>query len=282
MGIGKTPSRPLDVAGPINTSDHYEISGSTVLAIASGATSLFVGAGAGRLNGGNDNSFLGYQAGYNNTSGMNNTFLGNQAGLNNINANANTFVGTFAGYTNASGANNTFLGYSAGNNNVSGGSNVFLGFSAGSNETGSNKLYIANSGTNPPLIYGDFSTGNVGLGTTNPTLGPLQMGSGAYVSAGGIWTNASSRSYKEEIANLTLDAALKTLGGLNPVTYRYKTARDEKHVGFIAEDVPDLVATKDRKGISPMDIVAVLTKVVQYQQAENDDLRRRLEALENR
>jgi len=30
--------------------------------------------------------------------------------------------------------------------------------------------------------------------------------------------------------------------------------------------VPDLVATKDRKGLSPMDIVAVLTKVVQQQQ----------------
>ncbi|MCK7574508.1 MAG: hypothetical protein MZV65_00275 [Chromatiales bacterium] len=37
-------------------------------------------------------------------------------------------------------------------------------------------------------------------------------------------------------------------------------------MGFIAEDVPDLVATKDRKGLSPMDIVAVMTKVVQEQQ----------------
>ena len=33
----------------------------------------------------------------------------------------------------------------------------------------------------------------------------------------------------------------------------------------IAEDVPGLVATKDRKGLSPMDVVAVLTKVVQDQ-----------------
>jgi hypothetical protein len=36
-------------------------------------------------------------------------------------------------------------------------------------------------------------------------------------------------------------------------------------VGFIAEDVPALVARKDRKSLSPMDIVAVLTKVVQEQ-----------------
>lgn len=39
-------------------------------------------------------------------------------------------------------------------------------------------------------------------------------------------------------------------------------------MGFIAEDVPDLVATPNRKSLSPMDIVAVLTKVVQEQQNE--------------
>jgi hypothetical protein len=38
------------------------------------------------------------------------------------------------------------------------------------------------------------------------------------------------------------------------------------HVGFIAEDVPELVATSDWKGLESMDIVAVLTKVVQEQQ----------------
>jgi hypothetical protein len=54
--------------------------------------------------------------------------------------------------------------------------------------------------------------------------------------------------------------------GLEPVKYNYKDDHEEMHVGFIAEDVPDLVATKDRKGLSPMDIVAVLTRVVQEQQ----------------
>jgi len=38
------------------------------------------------------------------------------------------------------------------------------------------------------------------------------------------------------------------------------------HVGFIAEDVPEFVATSDRNGLESMDIVAVLTKVVQEQQ----------------
>jgi len=35
---------------------------------------------------------------------------------------------------------------------------VMLGYFAGFNETGSNKLYIDNSSTTTPLIYGDFST----------------------------------------------------------------------------------------------------------------------------
>lgn len=43
----------------------------------------------------------------------------------------------------------------------------------------------------------------------------------------------------------------------------------EKHVGLISEEVPDLIEPKDRKGLSPMDIVAVLTKVVQEQQKTN-------------
>ena len=106
--------------------------------------------------------------------------------------------------------------------------------------------------------------GKVGFGV-NPAY-PLHMANGAYVSAGGAWTDASSRDYKDDIAELGADAAVKTLAGLNPVTFKYKAGEDERHVGFIAEDVPELVATKDRKGMSPMDVVAVLTKVVKEQQ----------------
>jgi hypothetical protein len=52
---------------------------------------------------------------------------------------------------------------------------------------------------------------------------------------------------------------------LNPVGFRYKNEPDEQYLGFIAEDVPELVATNDRKSLAPMDITAVLTKVVQDQ-----------------
>ena len=125
------------------------------------------------------------------------------------------------------------------------------------------------------------SSGYLGVGTTSPSY-PLQMGSGAYVSAGGVWMNASSREYKKEIQGLTIDEAVDTLQGLNPVQFSYRASSDERHVGFIAEDVPALVATKDRKGMSSMDVVAVLTKVVQEQQKTIAELSRKVAKLENR
>ncbi|HEX6641186.1 MAG TPA: hypothetical protein VF215_08730, partial [Thermoanaerobaculia bacterium] len=56
----------------------------------------------------------------------------------------------------------------------------------------------------------------------------------------------------------------------------------EMNVGFIAEEVPDLVATADRKGLSSMDVVAVLTKVMQEQQRTIEDLQTRLQQLEQK
>ena len=61
---------------------------------------------------------------------------------------------------------------------------------------------------------------------------------------------------------------MTTLDGLQPVRYNYRNSRDEEYVGFIAEDVPELVAMNNRKGLSAMDIAAVLTKVAQEQKAE--------------
>ncbi len=83
-------------------------------------------------------------------------------------------------------------------------------------------------------------------------------------------TNASSRQLKDNIEALSLDQALDVVRTLEPVTYTYKAEPDEPQVGFIAEDVPELVATQSRKELSPMDIVGVLTKVVQDQQARLD------------
>jgi hypothetical protein len=94
----------------------------------------------------------------------------------------------------------------------------------------------------------------------------LDMQSGATCTSGGVWTSVSTREAKENIKNLTSNEAIAALDGLNPVKFNYKAEKEEKYVGFIAEDVPELVASKDRKRLTSMDIVAVLTKVVKEQQ----------------
>jgi hypothetical protein len=82
----------------------------------------------------------------------------------------------------------------------------------------------------------------------------------------GTWNPASSRELKENIQNLTLSEARDALTGLNPVKYNYKKDKEEPRVGFIAEDVPELVAMNGRKNLGTVDIIAVLTKVIQEQQ----------------
>jgi len=116
--------------------------------------------------------------------------------------------------------------------------------------------------------------GNVGIGVSRPEH-PLEMTSGAYVSAGGVWTNRSSRADKENINSLSTDAATAAIMQLEPVTFRYRNEQGETYVGFVAEDVPPLLTTADGQSLSAMDVVAALTKVVQAQQ-------RRIEALEAR
>lgn len=91
--------------------------------------------------------------------------------------------------------------------------------------------------------------------------------------------DASSRQYKDNINHLNKEDAVQAVTGLNPVTFTYKECPQEQRVGFIAEDVPHLVATSDRKGLYAMDIVAVLTKVVQAQQKTISDMRDELNEL---
>jgi hypothetical protein len=82
---------------------------------------------------------------------------------------------------------------------------------------------------------------------------------------------------KENITAVSAEEAITALRGLNPVKYNYKSEKDEKYLGFIAEEVPETVAMKDRKSMNPMDIVAVLTKVVQEQQKKIAALEARLD-----
>jgi len=203
-----------------------------------GDNSVNIGMNAGYSGGSQtkENVFVGVFSGRNNTSGDGNATLGAFSGYD-IRGSQNTFLGAFSGqYANSStqssnvfggyasgrfatGNANTFLGkyagiYRTGNNNVmigtnaggggtstakkGGSGNVFIGYQAGFNEANSNRLYIDNSNTSNPLIWGDFSSnyvnvgGRLGIGDKSPSY-PLDV-TGDIRSTGTIRTNSHGTS----------------------------------------------------------------------------------------
>lgn len=134
------------------------------------------------------NTYLGSYSGYNNTVGNNNTSVGYRATFTSNGSSENTVIGSYAGHNNTTGGKNTFVGFEAGYSTTTGGSNtyigtqagyssnlqvgnVFIGYRAGYNETSNYKLFIDNSDTSNPLIYGEFNNnllrfnGRVGVKT---------------------------------------------------------------------------------------------------------------------
>ncbi|MBU0943095.1 MAG: tail fiber domain-containing protein [Proteobacteria bacterium] len=130
--------------------------------------------------------------------------------------------------------------------------------------------------SNTLYLQGD---GNVGIGTASPTQ-KLHVEGSAFIS--GNLELGSSKEIKNNIESLGTDEAMMTFAMLRPVKFQYKTAPEENSVGFIAEEVPDLVATNSRKSISTMDVVAVLTKVVQEQQNAIEELKKTIGQLQEK
>lgn len=137
------------------------------------------------------------------TGAYSNAF-GHEAGFSWLTGNYNTLIGMYAGRMQQTGAHNNYLGYNvAGDVTTSGGSNneyigsetsrfnkgsnnvfvghqagrgtilhtadgcIKIGYQAGYNDTLDNQLFIDNSNTATPLIYGDFSSNQFTInGTT--------------------------------------------------------------------------------------------------------------------
>jgi len=118
-----------------------------------GYYNTFIGMHAGWSSTGVTNTYIGYSAGGN---GSYNVAIGGQAATSSV-GNYNVFMGHQVALSHTSGSNNVMIGYQAGRSMTTGSGNIFLGKMAGYSETGSDKLYIDNSSTAAPLIYGDFS-----------------------------------------------------------------------------------------------------------------------------
>ncbi len=149
--------------------ENTAIGNRTLTSNTSGILNTAVGAAA-MLNAvsGNSNTAIGRSALRDQTTSWNNTAVGEGAGVVLTTGDANTFIGSQVASNKTAGSNNVFVGMEAGGNNITGGGNVFLGFNAGLNETGSSKLFIENSSSATPLIWGDFANDTVKI---NGTLG---------------------------------------------------------------------------------------------------------------
>ena len=247
-----------------------------------GGNNNFFGANAGAGNTtGNQNNFFGVSAGLSNTTGRQNSFFGQTAGFTNTTGFQNCFFGLQSGNQSTTGNNNAAFGVSSGENigsgnfnayfganagrdneqsnnvaigafalntNVNGSGNVAIGFSAGFSETGSDRLYIDNSNTSTPLIWGDFANDRVGI-SRQATTNALEVNGNASKSAAGDWLANSDARLKKDITPLDAEATLQRLLALQGITYEWddtftgNSRPTGKHYGFTAQNIQEIFPT---------------------------------------
>jgi len=259
-------------AGKINTGDY----------------NLFIGHGSGILNqGGNGNMFLGFNSGGANTSGYNNLFLGVNTGSTNSTGHDNVFVGNSSGGYNDIGIKNTCVGIESGLS-LGGDGNVMIGYQAGYNEAGSNRLYIDNTSTNSPLIWGDFLNRRLVINgkASNNTLNRTFFVNG---SAGGTgaWWNDSDIRFKKDIN--TIPDALNKVMKLHGVNFYWKDETDRdtgKQMGFIAQEVkeviPEVVSSEgETLSMQYAPVTALLVEAMKEQQSLIDNQKAAIEQLKS-
>lgn len=272
VGIGTnnpSPSHSLDIAGSVNTTGNYRIGGS--LALALGSSSVFVG-NAG--NAGVDNVFIGAFAGNDVTTGPRNVYIGSDAGRRTTTGNGNVAIGEGAGDEGFSGSDNVYIGEDAGGGiGNTGSDNIFIGNKAGFNETGSDKLYIANSSTSTPLIHGDFNTSVLTI-------------HGSLVVTGSCSGCSSDLALKQNIS--PIENSLEKITQLNGVAFDWTDESDEsrlfpaRQLGVIAQEVeqvfPELVGTDHRgyRFVRYEKLVAPLVEAVKALKARNEELKKLL------
>ena len=177
-----------------------------------------------------------------------NIAIGNQA-LRNATGSLvrkNIAIGSFAGRF-ATGSDNIYIGDYAGENNT-GTANVFIGHDAGRNETGSNLLYVENTNSATPLIWGDFANDKVGINRV-ATTNTLEVGGAASKASAGSWVANSDARLKKNIIPLSSEKMLNDLLALRGVTYEWNdtTTGNQRPIGiqygFTAQNIQEVFPT---------------------------------------
>lgn len=162
-------------------------------------------------------------------------------------------------------------------------------------------VYVSNS--HRVMLYDGSNSGRLGINRDDHDGGashPIHVGTngtngnGAHLTAGGVWTNGSSRDFKECFSDVPADELLEKLSQLNVQSWFYKGTR-ERHIGPIAEDFVAAFdvgtmrddGTRDNKYISTTDVsgvalaaVKALAQKIDEQNALIEDLYRKVAELE--
>lgn len=336
-------------AGYGNTAIGYQAAGNGVITTAA-VSDTFIGNLAGRnLTSGNQDTFVGNGAGAQLTSGQFETAVGFQAldgsGTTAVTGNDNTAVGREALFANTSGADNTALGFKAGAAMVSnadgtfvgssagllvtGASNTIIGFSVGSTTltTGSNNILIGTSATtttNGAADTHEIAIGGVGLGSNTTEIGLSGTTTGTTIygaitlpavttgtnadfacfASGNVMTLQSSactisqRKLKENFLDVTATDAVNDVMALKPTQFNFKPGDTPNadpnyghtQLGFIAEDVAavdprlsvfenDMVTPKSYRETA---MLAILVKTAQVQETQIKALNDQIAAMGGR
>ena len=285
-----------------NTTGNWNtaLGGSSLVANTTGANNTALGASSLQYNTtGIFNTVIGKEAGYG-VSGSSdisyNVLLGSKAGYSLLTGgDLNTIIGSSAGDNITTGANNIILGYGAGGNITTGAINIILGYNLDApSATGSNQMYLGG------VIYGDLSTGNIGIGTTTPN---DRLDVAGDVDATGCFQNndtgtiggtcLSDERFKEKIT--AFSGSLDKLNQLKPVRFDWRedgpnvSGEHGSGVGLIAQEVekvlPHLVvegADGYKRVRYDIELQMHLIEAVKELKTENDMLKERLIKLEER
>jgi hypothetical protein len=188
------------------------------LSSGTGSLNVFMGFRAGNYFAGAENTIIGGGAASCNLGGSDNVFIGTKSGMGPIGSTSsnsfNSIIGSEAGYQITTGGSNVIVGYQSGYSNKTGTGNVLLGNQSGYSETGSNKLYIANTSTTTPLIKGTFPNTDLTFTASNIYAdGNLRIKGGTVIgkTQAGVYTVGSSTQTGVKTVTLTFPTAFTSV-----------------------------------------------------------------------
>jgi hypothetical protein len=181
---------------------------------------------------------------------------------------------------------NVLIGEFAANNSVSPTLNGF-----GFTPSGTGTVVCNFSDTNEMIVLNQRD----GSGTTQFEFrnGNVERGRIEWTTSGTTYNTTSDYRLKENITNLT--ESLEKINQLEPKTFNFISNPDESRIGFIAHEVENIVpqavsgvkddiredGTPKYQGLDHSMLVPLLVGAIKELKADNDNLRERIQTLEN-